>query len=348
MGHRANYILNTNRTIQLYYSHWGARSIPEKLLSGPERTAAYLRALTPVENLSDSGWIEGGILLDSDQHTLIFWGGEIINYYPSARRIFLPIVHALWPGWTVQWAIYGIADFARYLGRDPSKVLTGSFQEGFDTPAAFEELLHTHAEFNATVVTVKHGDGRVADYIFQYLPGYILSAGPLLLDAIVHKDPVPVSQKRPDDFDGGAYLDVAAREMWVWNRDILDPRYLDALARVWPNWSIHGHVEGLVRQVILSGRDPTGIMRPDAEVMALLMDELLSDDPRPSMDFLMRAFTDAPAGDGVTAVVAPHFLSEDPVALTVEERRNLLCELLAHSIVTGDQSRADTSRKPPL
>ena len=236
MGHRANYILITNRTIQMYYSHWGAKSIPEKLLSGPERTAAYLRALTPIENLSDPEWIwlEGGILLDSDQHMLIFWGGEIVKYYPSARRIFLPIVHAHWSGWTVRRAIYGIADFARYLGLDLSEVLAGEFQEGFDTPATFEELLHTDAEFNATVVTVKHIDGRVADYIFQYLPGYILSAGPSLLDAIAHKDPVPLSQKRPDDFAGGAYLDVAAREMWVWNGNILDSRYLDALAPVWP------------------------------------------------------------------------------------------------------------------
>jgi len=82
--------------------------------------------------------------------------------------------------------------------------------------------------------------------------------------------------------------------------------------------------------------------------MTMGMDELLRDDPRPSMDVLLRAITDAPAGDGVRTVVAPHFLSKDPVALTVEERRNLLRELLVDPIITGNQSRADTSSTPPL
>ena len=66
----------------------------------------------------------------------------------------------------------------------------------------------------------------------------------------------PAALPPEDQADEGAYLDVPARSLWVWERRTLDPRNLEGLRRRWPGWQVRGHIEGLVRQVALSGRDP--------------------------------------------------------------------------------------------
>lgn len=146
MGHRASYVLIEERTTQIYYSHWGAQSIPEQLLAGPKHTMTFLRTLKPDTKLLDTAWAEGGILLDSDRRRLLFWGGESISFCPYLRRVFLPVLRHLWSGWSAEWATQGIVDFARYLGIDLEDVLAGDVFYG--SPA---------------LLTVRWEDGRVAD-----------------------------------------------------------------------------------------------------------------------------------------------------------------------------------------
>ena len=52
-----------------------------------------------------------------------------------------------------------------------------------------------------------------------------------------------------------------AKEVWIWQWRTLDPRYLCALEDHWPGWRIEGHVDGMMRQVQLSGRDPSNVAR---------------------------------------------------------------------------------------
>lgn len=70
-------------------------------------------------------------------------------------------------------------------------------------------------------------------------------------------------------------MDEVTHTLWVWANDTLDPRYLEALARRWPGWQVRGHVEGLVRQVSLSGRDTAPLKVPDQQAIDELFEELM-------------------------------------------------------------------------
>ncbi|HTD36443.1 MAG TPA: hypothetical protein VK669_02920 [Candidatus Limnocylindrales bacterium] len=186
----------------------------------------------------------------------------------------------LWPQWTVEWAVHGVADLADHLHIDRATVLTReTFEEGFrpNPVLSDEELSRYEGEGNVTIITIKRGDGRVLDYRSSLLPGTMLSVGPPLLDFLLSKGhPIVLPHERGirDDAAGGAFFDLTAHEVWVWNPAVLDPRYIEALKQSWTGWRVNGHVDGLVHQVALSGRDASSIMVPADEAAADLVKEL--------------------------------------------------------------------------
>ena len=127
LGHRANYVIIENGQAQIFFSRWGAVTIPSVLLSGPERTLAYIRQLTPDESLLDDIWAEGGVLVNIDTQRALFWGGVSISMHPYLRRPLLAALRVLWPGWSIDWAMFGVADLARNCGWDVSQVLDNEY-----------------------------------------------------------------------------------------------------------------------------------------------------------------------------------------------------------------------------
>jgi hypothetical protein len=129
MGNRANYVLIEEGHHQIYFSRWGAPTIPSVLLSGPVATIAFVRALTPDDEILDEVWAEGGMLLDIDNRRLRFFGGVKVASAPYLQRPLLRVLRRLWPGWSVEWALLGIADLALGLGWEIGCVLTTEFDE---------------------------------------------------------------------------------------------------------------------------------------------------------------------------------------------------------------------------
>ncbi len=82
MGNRANYVIVEYGQAQIFFSRWGALTIPSVLLSGPEETLVYIRQLTPAESLLDNVWAESGVLVNVDTHHALFWGAIAL---PSTR-----------------------------------------------------------------------------------------------------------------------------------------------------------------------------------------------------------------------------------------------------------------------
>jgi hypothetical protein len=52
-----------------------------------------------------------------------FSGGSSISIRPYLRRPLLTALSQLWPGWSIDWALFGMADLARNIGREVSQVL---------------------------------------------------------------------------------------------------------------------------------------------------------------------------------------------------------------------------------
>lgn len=333
MGQRASYAVIDGGSISIYYSHWGAPSIPDHLLAGPDGMLAYIRSLVASDKPLDDVWAEGAVLLNGDHRHLLFWGGEDIAIAPHLRRGLLPVLRALWPGWSVEWATYGIVDVARGIDVDPSIVVTSDLGGDVLYPITADKLREEHPEYQRVAVTMRDTDGRVTDHLFSY--GHPASAGPTLVEVCRTRPSITLPREDtgfnasdgPWYIDEGAYVDLVERAIWIWSSETVDPRQVEDAARRWPGWQVYGHSDGLARQVALSGRDPRAVMAPDAEIMRQLIDILSISRAFNPAGLLRQALSDPPPGEGITAVVHPHFLNADPESMAPDERRRLLEEV---------------------
>lgn len=171
MGNRANYVLIEDGHAQTFYSSWDALSTPAVMARGPEGALAYLHELTPDE-LMDQAWIEGGILLDVDTHRALFWGGDRIATRPYLRRPLLAALPLLWPGWSITWAMFGMADLVSPLGDPYRQVLEETFDDanfltGAKAVITEAQLVGSlHASGPGTLLTIRWTGGEVKDYFF--------------------------------------------------------------------------------------------------------------------------------------------------------------------------------------
>jgi len=122
VGHRANCILIEKGQTHIYFTRFGALSIPAVVLEGPEALEAYMQKQTPVTTLLDNVWAEGGVLMDQDKRSLCFYSDGIEKY---CIRYLVEAVRLVWEGWDVTWATLEMAEFAHRIGIESATVLTG-------------------------------------------------------------------------------------------------------------------------------------------------------------------------------------------------------------------------------
>jgi hypothetical protein len=202
-----------------------------------------------------------------------------IRYHPGLRRYFLPLLRHNWPGWEVRWADQGIVDVALYLGIDPAEVR----DEEVEGHRLEKAELGAAPEFIESLITIgRRGDA--ADYGFEEGLTNILAWGPELIDLLPGRAQVPL--REDEDLEGGALLDPARREMWVWWSGGEDDRRVGRIADLWPGWTVRRHNEGLRKHVELSGRDATRLDIDEAEAIqriVALLSEDNSFDPREAL-----------------------------------------------------------------
>jgi hypothetical protein len=123
MGHRANYAIVEAGSVALYYSHWGAKTVPADVFWGPSSTESFIRANPLSDELMDSTWAEGGIALDKNRRRALFFGdGELLDS-PEMWSLFLSLAGRVWEreGWTLE-AGRNQGDMAEFCGRLRSTV----------------------------------------------------------------------------------------------------------------------------------------------------------------------------------------------------------------------------------
>ncbi|GHO53423.1 hypothetical protein [Ktedonobacter robiniae] len=229
MGNRANYVLIEQGQKQIFFSRWGALTIPAVLLSGPEETLKYIRELESDDALMTNVFAEGGILYNADERRVLFWGGESTAAYPYLRRLLLKLLPILWQGWSIDWAMYGVADLADALGWDVWEVLKDmSDDTAFLTGSGpVIETLHSQQETDM-LISVRSRTGEVRDYrvssdenfddSLYYLarPYLLLSHGPELLSLLATHSTAPLPKEgRNQEPDSGAFIDEETHALWV-------------------------------------------------------------------------------------------------------------------------------------
>src|SRR5687768_12971723 len=100
MGHRSIYAIRRDGTVELFYSHRGALTVPQDVFWGPAWAEAFIRALEATDEWLDDVWAEGAVALDFDEQRVTFYGGELHD----AMDVLEGLMRIVWgPAWTVRY-----------------------------------------------------------------------------------------------------------------------------------------------------------------------------------------------------------------------------------------------------
>ncbi len=338
MGDRANFVIVRNRQRRIYYSHWGASSIPQDIFFGPEATLRYIESLDPVDELSDEAWCQGAVLLDCDSKKLLFYGGDKLASSPALRRHFLSMLQAQYAGWKIEWAHQGIIDVAAYIGYDRSKVeITQLDHFYFSHPDDIFRDAEIHSDdekFSDTesrvgiIITVKYDENNIFDYAFSgplIKLTKVLSIGPSLLDRLKDWRKIELPNEN-GGVEEGAYIDPPNKVIWAWWGYAVNNRFLHKISQFWPGWTIKRQTEGFIFQVEQSGRSNQFVKMRDADIIPALEKILSLED---EFDFI-KGVADhmAEHHSHLIASVNPYFTKYPRPNISPENKRRIIEERL--------------------
>ncbi|TNE49019.1 MAG: hypothetical protein EP343_14195 [Deltaproteobacteria bacterium] len=294
MGHRANYAIKEHGTYRLYYSHWGALTVPEDIFWGPDVAESFITShdqIDPTDWL-DEVWGEGGAALDKDTKTLALFGGDMLGYGPL-HPTFSALMDVLWSqqGWTVMW-VPGMPEIAAAVGADPNlatapavgpfpvdpETLGERYYGGKTNEQVYLAIEHNEQEVVGTTparmidtLLSLSGDGKPgwSDGVVDATVADFLSAGPEVLD-YVHNLPSleevrAFHASRPlHDWEDtrSRLLDeftgcvaIDLEAKMLWvGVDFLRAHIKDCIREAWDEWTVSFHTEGFAKHFDLTGR----------------------------------------------------------------------------------------------
>ena len=242
MGSRANLLIVENGAYRLFYSHWCAQTIQRELFWGPKHAVEFIRIQREVDKSGwlDEIWAEGAAVVDLDKRSLLFFGGESIDFDVPFRRVYLECLAKAWHPWTVRWAHEGIASIADYVKYPRSNVIVPPKQ-----PSRLALRTTTDGWFS-TVLSIRWSDTLMRFYPLLGFPHLYLLQGPWLLDEGKADDGLArMWWEEHTEFKntlpiGGFHLDVPAKSLEYW--DVRSaPSIANYVADAWPGWSVRWH-----------------------------------------------------------------------------------------------------------
>jgi hypothetical protein len=314
MGQRANLLIITPTGYDLYYTHWRANTLPFDLFWGPAHAEAFIREQRAVEGEDgwlDTVWAEGGAVFDPLRRILLFYGGEDVLFDAPLRRVYLELMRASWPGWTIRWAHEGIVEIAEYVKRDRSSVIVDR------EPDKCLANLAQKGEFTQSVATV-----REAGLTFYPLIGwaeYYLVSGPRVLES--HLENVTTDRHAVDvsSIVGGLHIDVPQQRVDYWLAYArYQPRQIQA---AWPGWQVVWHHDRYEDHAELAV-ECADFRVPDRNYMLDNLADSLLRETQP-VDVIATA-TAIEQHQGEHVEINPYALRDDVLNLPANMRREIL------------------------
>lgn len=213
MGQRAHYIIRSEGSFDLHYSHWGANRLDVDLLWGPEHAISFSEAQTRTDEWLNHVWCEGAALIDRDSKRLLWFGGEELLFNERERGVFHELLRASWPEWTVEWASNGLNDVVDALGVDRSVVAVDTeAREPFTEDWGCRVV---EPSWVTTIVSIRHrGSQQVG--LSDYLPTDVIERSVQLIDDdVVWRDSVRLEAVP----HGGVHIDLDARSFSCWTAE---------------------------------------------------------------------------------------------------------------------------------
>jgi hypothetical protein len=323
MGHRANFVIVKDNQFDIYYSHWGAITIPKDIFYGPQITINYIQSLKLVDALLDDIWCEGAVLVDMNQKLLLFWGGYDYHY-PALRKYFIPLLQINWSGWGIRWADEGNVDIARYLQIDLSLVQTDL--DDYHWTSYRGDLEENSSHHSESIITVKYNDKLTHDYGFDNYLTELFSLGSDLITLLQTWEPISLPQE--DNVNSGAYINLPEKEIWVWWGRPTDYRVIDKITEYWHGWTVKRHREGLPFQIELSSRDADNIRMKEEKAIQKIIN-YVSRDSEFDPSKLLQGITTEYLQEGKSNIwVNPDAFRNEKPEIKPEEKQGILQKII--------------------
>jgi hypothetical protein len=179
VGHRANYAIKEHGVTNLYYSHWGAKTVPADVFWGPPACEAFIRRAKPEKQWMDEADAEGGIALDKDSRRGMFFGeGELLGA-PGIGDVYLRLARKVWSefGWELlQGDEQG--DLAEFCGIPRADVELPDLRP---TPFPLSKIGENYAKGFSGALIAHYTDEGLTDRVLDFTLSGILLNGPAFL-----------------------------------------------------------------------------------------------------------------------------------------------------------------------
>jgi len=324
MGHRANLLVITDTTRELYYCHWCAHVLPENIFWGPEHAIDFCRIQRPVEydDWLSAGWAEGCAVIDCPNKVLLFYGGQDLTTEIQMRRIFLKLLKAVWSDWDVRWAHEAMVDIVKYVGLDTSQLLRNSQDR------AIEELWPPERKDWLEFVGTFHINKEIRIYPLVGLADEHLLSGPVLLDDCDKRQwyrSLNVGEWTKRSLLSGFHIDVHSQSVHYWMAHHSFTLAVD-IKSAWDGWIVNFHEDYFETQNKLSGGALEFYMPTDESLVDDITRMLLAEHkPVDLLGIFKKVTEERDAGE---VQIHPHALREDQLSLSKADRQKILNKAL--------------------
>lgn len=251
MGHRANLVLVEKDKVNIYYSKWDGRNASKILSQGLRFCENHFKKYDEDGWLMDNTWAEGGILIDKNKNTILFFEIEFLETGGLKRKFIEYLIQNIWEKWKIEWAFRGNVDFAEYLNIMDSRILADGCIPNFPKIKDLKELIieEEHQECaGKSLITIIHKNTS-KDYIlfgFGREINSCIGEGEELKDNLPSKleiyDPGNINDLEIDDV---LIVDYDNKNLYIyWNYEV-DDRHINKVREIWKGWYCERQTKGV-------------------------------------------------------------------------------------------------------
>lgn len=232
MGNRANYILKTKESLEIYYTHWRAINVAQDLALGKKEFVKLVKEFDKAEFLLNEPWIEACVLINFPEKKLTFWETDTL-FETSVREEYLKQLKKTWAGWKIQFAeneMYGIESELKieYISNQEINL-------EFVTTENLSDLENRENYFSCLVV-IKENNQYFTKYVNGGRDDQLALIGEPVIDLLKQMQNRKLKKENSDDFYSCLMIDLDNNKLWV-NQSITGLK--DKLQSLWKNWEIN-------------------------------------------------------------------------------------------------------------
>jgi hypothetical protein len=262
MSHRSNFVWRENGTITIWYrGGTSAHYISEIAIRGLDYCRAWFREMATEEPfLMNNAWAEGGLMVDVDTKTVLYFGTTNWFNYHFSRTRELEVIRTRWPGWDVRIANRNTEDFARHLDIFEPDLLADTTSPQENTTLDVIEWDTFEYSFPQEFVFSSIQNGLIKDFELNHSETFhVVGLGPKLLE--MFNDRFQIKDWRDEEDTYSCMLaDYDKKELYICHPNDYDSRHEQFAQESWPGWNIVFHHFGLVFHFTHTGRDPSAVL----------------------------------------------------------------------------------------